>query len=158
MRVRHARVCALTVREGPSAQALGDGPGVGRLPKTTASPSQVAEAARAAAAAAHLQLLGVVVHRPTRITPEIVLLARDPNAFQARVDRFEEQLLPMFRRLDAAYVEVRDSCGKAVWFSAESSATGAGGTWADRHWICPFGDLILQHCPAAHASASDPCL
>jgi len=49
---------------------------------------------------------------------------------------------PLTRHLDAYYIAVRNPSGKTIWSSAVSNATAAGGAGADRHWICPFGDLL----------------
>jgi len=158
MRLRGRPICSLSVREGRSGAYEGGGLGVGELPRASPTSDEVRRAVRAAAGSAHLRLVTIVDHRPVRLTPEIILLARDPHAFERRMDTFQRAFFPTMRRLDAFYVEVRSACGNPVWLVAGSTATGAGGTWADRHWICPFGDLLNQHCPKERATTNNPCI
>jgi hypothetical protein len=149
------RVCSLTLREGGGSPVLGVGPGTGQLPGSTLSGQAVARVVRRAASRARLQIVAIVFHKPANITPEVVLLARDPRNFEDRVTSFQAAFEPTFKRLDAAYVAVRDTCGEPVWYSGGSIVTGGGEVWADRHWICPFGDAISQHCPSRRATAAN---
>src|SRR5205085_8055226 len=113
---------------------------------------------RAAVRGLGLRVVAIVAHRPARLVPEIVLLARDPVRFEARINRFTRRLFPVWAHLDGSYIAVRNPCGAPVWFAANSNASAAGSTGADRHWICPFGDQISQHCPKRRATASNPCV
>jgi len=157
-RLRRGPVCSLSVRQGSSGEFMGDGPGVGESPRKAPSRDAIQRAASAAAGAAKLRLVAIAFRRPVRIVPEIVLVARDRHDFEHRMDTFQRAFFPMMRHLDAFYVEVRSACGNPVWFVAGSTVTGAGGTWANRHWICPFGDAINQHCPKERATTNNPCI
>jgi hypothetical protein len=157
-RVRGHPVCAISIREGRGGVDLAEGPSELQYAVRQYPLAEIDRRVRAAVRGLDLQVVAIVPHRPARLVPEIVLLAREPSRFEERINRFTRRFFPAWAHLDASYIAVRNPCGKSVWFAANSNATAAGSTGADRHWICPFGDAINQRCPAGRATATNPCL
>jgi hypothetical protein len=157
-RARGRPVCVISIRTGRGGVDLASGPGVPEYGARRFTQAEIDRAVRMAVRGLSLSVVAVVPHRPARLVPEVVLLTRDPTHFEQRMDRFDRRLSPLWVHLDASYIAVRNPCGKPVWFAANSNATAAGSVGADRHWICPFGDAVLQHCPKRHATTANPCL
>ncbi len=131
-RVRGRPVCALSTRRGVSGVDLREGPGMPSYSYAAVPVAELTRRVRAAARSADLRFVAIAFHRPARLVPEIVLVARDPSDFDQRMGRVERRLFPLTRHLDAYYIAVRNPCGKTIWSAAGSNATGAGGAGGSR--------------------------
>ena len=110
-RVRGRPVCAISTRSSRSSVALRDGPGMPTYRYAAVPVAELAREIRTAARSADLRLVTIVVHRPARLVPEIVLVARDPTDFEERMHRFERRLFPP----DAASRRLLHRRAQPVW-------------------------------------------